>query len=613
MLQCKGYNFFMTRTHASIDWLASLPTSERHVLAHLWQVADAAELGQPTAIQAVVARLSSAERSALDRVIAAGGKLAAKTLEREYGKIRSHRDIVTPRAYLLALHGQASVLERLYVLGLIQPLKAVDGEYYVIFSDWLQALPAVSAPNLPIWHEYASPSIWVEADRSQTESVLTTVLAVCYQQALKLTRQLQLEREGLRLICQRIAVSTPTSERQFGQLAWIRSCALEAGLLQINNQQLQLAGNPLHWLEASPKQRLEQLFNGWLGSDFDEFSLTELQIQAQFDLQNARQQLWQCLQTAPSDQWLGFDDLLAQMQASYPELLRSDFEQPNIENQHGEQLNGWQHWHEVEGAWITAACQGPLFWLGLLDIDQMKHPQALRLTQWASHLLHAGHEPSQFAGQLQLASDGLIRVPPSVEPLPRFQIQRITEWQSTDTQGTMIVRLTAHSYSQALQRGIQASQMQAFLQRWCDRPVPHDLQTLFEQWQSDRSQLLARPALLLEASEPSLLSEIANLPNLPPYAELNEQLWEFELADAAAMTLTLHEAGYALNQVSEFDQRISDHDLKQLLTAVMTVQRLAPSLVSEALIDRVLQALPSSERQQLKTNVKQWLQIINRS
>ncbi len=603
----------MTRPNVSIDWLTSLPISERHVLAHLWQVADAAELGQPTAIQALVERLATAERAALDRVIAAGGTLAAKTLEREFGKIRSHRDIVTPRAYLLALHGQASVLERLYILGLIQPLKAVDGEYYVIFSDWLQLLPPVSAPSLPSWHDYPTPSSWIEADLSQTELVLTTVLAVCYQQPLRLTRQLQLEREGLRAICQRIAVSTPTSERQFAQLAWIRSSAIEAGLVQVYNQQLQLAGNPLNWLEATPKQRLEQLFKAWLASDFDEFSLTELQLQARLNQQSARQSLWEVLQTAPNDQWLAFADLLAHMQALHPELLRSDFEQPIIHAQQAKPLIGWQHWLDLEGAWIKAACQGPLFWLGLVDLDQSKHPQAFRLTQWASGLIQPQHEPSQFAGQLQLGSDGLIRVPPTVEPLPRFQIQRITEWQATDAHGTMLLRLTAHSYSQALQRGIQASQMQTFLQRWCDRPVPQDLQTLFQQWQNDRRQLLARPALLLEANDAGLLSEIANLPSLPPYAELGPQLWEFELADTAAMTLALHDAGYALNQVSELDQRISDHDLKQLLTALITVQRLAPNLVSEALIERVLHTLPSSERQQLSINVKQWLQMINRS
>ncbi|GAA5528475.1 helicase-associated domain-containing protein [Herpetosiphon gulosus] len=603
----------MIRTHASIEWLANLPTSERHVLAHLWQVADAAQLGQPSAIQALVARLSTTERSALDRVIAAGGKLAAKTLEREFGKIRSHRDIVTPRAYLLALHGQASVLERLYILGLLQPLKTLDGEYYVIFSDWLQALPAVAAPSLPTWQQHPSPSNWLEADLSQTETLLTTILALCYQQPLRLTRQLQFERDGLKAICQRIAVSTPASERQFPQLAWLRSVALEAGLVQIQHQQLQLAGKPINWLEATPKQRLEHLFAAWSTCDFDEFSLTELQIQVRWTLQAARQALWQVLRTAPRDQWLDFDDLLAQIQALHPELLRSDFEQPGIHDQTGKSLVGWQHWAEVEGAWIKATCQGPLFWLGLLDIDQINHPQALRLTQWASCLIDPVHEPSHFAGQLQLSSDGLIRVPPTVEPLPRFQIQRITEWQSTDTQGTMLVRLTAHSYSQALQRGIQASQMQTFLQRWCDRPVPSDLQTLFQQWQNDRQHLLARPALLLEADDPRLLNELAKLPNLPPYAELTPQLWELEIADSAALTNLLHAAGYAINPVSEPDQRINDHDLKQLITALLTVQRLAPNLVSQTVIERVLQALPSSQRQQLTANVNQWLSIINRS
>ncbi|HYF65595.1 MAG TPA: hypothetical protein VD886_22395, partial [Herpetosiphonaceae bacterium] len=89
------------------EWLPTLAPSERQTLAHLWQIADPANLhARLTAPETVAAMLDSlrpAERAALERVLAEGGRIAAPNLEREFGTVRPHTGFVNPRAYLNAL------------------------------------------------------------------------------------------------------------------------------------------------------------------------------------------------------------------------------------------------------------------------------------------------------------------------------------------------------------------------------------------------------------------------------------------------------------------------------------------------------------------------------
>ncbi|HEY1014636.1 MAG TPA: hypothetical protein VGE07_18140, partial [Herpetosiphonaceae bacterium] len=103
-----------------VAWLPTLAPSEVHTLAQLWGVEPGpperllAQLTEPAAVERALGELRLDDRAALERVLAAGGRIGAAALEREWGAVRPHTGFVNPRAYLHALSGVASPVERLF-------------------------------------------------------------------------------------------------------------------------------------------------------------------------------------------------------------------------------------------------------------------------------------------------------------------------------------------------------------------------------------------------------------------------------------------------------------------------------------------------------------------
>ncbi|MBA3468778.1 MAG: hypothetical protein H0T53_03950 [Herpetosiphonaceae bacterium] len=205
-------------------------------MAYLWSLPDATALADrlttPTIVEPLLASLRPLDRAALERILAEGGQVAAVLLEREYGSIRPHSAFVNPRAYLNALHGVPSAVERLFVLGLIQLFHTDAGAIYAIPTELRPLLPTVAPlDRTPSFGVCPPPQHTQAADPLGFERDLVTIIALAYAEPLRLNNNGTLHRTSLARLAARLSVTAATSEARWPAVALLRTLARDLGLL----------------------------------------------------------------------------------------------------------------------------------------------------------------------------------------------------------------------------------------------------------------------------------------------------------------------------------------------------------------------------------------------
>ena len=597
------------------EWLATLAPSERHTLAHLWNIADPANLSErltdPQVVAAMLESLAPAERAALERALAEGGRIAAPALEREFGTLRPHTGFVNPRAYLNALQGVPSAVERLFVLGLLNRGRADDGVYYAIPAEWLPLLPAVAPlDRTPQLAPAAAPEHSVPADPLGFERDMVQLLALAYCEPLALNNNGTLNRASLTRLAERIPGASAASEARWPEATLLRILARDLGLLHERGGTLRVAPGALEWLGLPPAERSLSLLNAWIASHFDELAaLVELRWRTP-PLRRpgalARRAALELLRTAPAGAWLDLDQFVAEMQRTNPDFARAggDYEAWQLTDAAGALLTGWASWQQVEGGLLRAYLAGPLHWLGLLDVGGEHAPTHVRISAWGAALLGLAPASPMEEERLILRADGSLSVRPGLPPLPRFQVNRIAAWIKVDSRGAEHYAITARSFDEALERGIGREQIGEFLSRWSGAPLPRTLERTLAAWEERRTALRGRAVVLLEAEDPDLLEGIADDPrlHLPPHRQLTANAWAFDPADGRALVAELRDHGYGLMaNLDDPEVSLSERDLRTLLAAALFTSTVATSHgidagVTAALIERVRRLLPSPAR-----------------
>lgn len=600
------YNSSMNRLPSIVTWLDQLSPSERQLIAHLWQLApqqSLAALIEPATIQAMWQRLDDAQRAAIQRVLEHDGMIPVGVLEREFGTIRTHAGFVNPRAYLHALSGVPSVVEKLYVLGMIQRLRSDDGLMYAIPQELIEHLPKPEPHNpTPHFDHAEPPEIVFERDPSVIERDLVTLLALAYREPLLLTSGGALHRTAVQRLAQRLN-QQHTSEARWQYAAFLRMIALDLELLAERNGALRVTATALDWLDLPMFDRVSSMLAAWLESRFDELtSIAELRWRTQPLQRPARAARRAVLEVlAQTETWLTIESLVGEMQRTQPEFARSnaDFEAWQITDSAGNSLRGWHNWRKVEGALIHAMLSAPLFWLGLIDLAGDDVPTHVRLNAWGRAMLSDAEPPEVQHDGLRISRDGRMSIAPRVAPLVRFQAQRFAIWQRTDVRGIEQHLITLRSFDEANERGISRDQIERFLERSC-QTVPQPLMQTLRDWEQRRRALRGRMAMLLTADDPALLATITDdlQHDLPDHQRLNEQTWAFEIADAEHVVATLRDHGFGLISTLETpDTDLSERDVQALLRAAIVVQSSYEDHgISAALLERVRRLLPTAER-----------------
>ncbi len=581
-------------------------------------------LTTPPIVEHLLTTLRPPDRAALERILAVGGAIAAASLERDYGSIRPHSGFVNPRAYLNALQGVPSAVERLFVLGLIRPHRTESGLGYAIPLELRPLLPALAPPESTSRLGPCPPPQQTQAaDPFGFERELVAMIALAYAEPLRLNNNGTLHRASLARLAARLRMAGATSEARWPAVALLRTLARDLGLLHERAGTLRVAPRALEWLAQAPPDRLASLLNAWMASSFDELTLLAgLRWRTppwRYPRRAARRAILDLLQAAPAG-WLEIADVGAEMRRLNPDFARSGAEYAawQLSDADGVSLAGWSNWERVEGALIKVCLLGPLHWLGLVDLGGAAEPSLVRLSGWGAVLLGVADPPAVFEAPLQLQADGTIYVDAAVPPMPRFQVNRIATWQGIDGQGTEQYAITLRSFDEATERGIGREQIVEFLRRWSDAALDSELTATLAEWEHRRTALRGRTAVLLEASDPALLATIAADPavRLPPYTLLNPTTWALEAADGPRCISALRDQGYGLAAaLTSPETPLSERDLRSLLVAANVLFALGSAQgwdhgVSEALLERVRRTLPSNARAEAERTTQALLELL---
>ncbi|MGC8872923.1 MAG: helicase-associated domain-containing protein [Chloroflexia bacterium] len=503
--------------------LEKTPTALLREMARFWGVEGAEEAGRPRLIAGLRAqmgradvvrhalrRLKREERSALRMVLSAGGRIEGPRLDHAYGPIRPH---------LLAESDPATLspAERLLRYGLIFRGYAAWGEWrgaiYFVPSELWPSLPRFpqALPQEP-FRPLDTAALRVLLLERSPHHDLARLLALAERETFVLLPDGRWPPEleaALRALLRPAHAVYP---------AFLLELARTAGLLAPDaGERISPTAEGRQWLRASPWLRTHALFSAWKdNSTWDELAaIPELIVERPWpsDVSLPRRRVLQRLAGVPEGAWVSMAAWIRAVELQEPEFLRpaGAAGRPRIRlRASGETLSALSSWGEVEARYLRFLLEGPLRWLGVVELGQQPAEElspAFRLTDLGRALL----DPERPAPALQdepIAVEGTFEVwvPQEASPHAVFVLEQWAERQAQDRVSRYL--LSRASVQQALQRGESVERLLEALAQHGRGPVPQNVIYTLREWATAYGRLTLRRAIVLEAEEAVLLEEV---------------------------------------------------------------------------------------------------------
>lgn len=296
------------------------------------------------------------------------------------------------------------------------------------------------------------------------------------------------------------------------------------------------------FLESSRAEALLELTRGWLRSvDFNELRLIPgLTLEGAWrnDPLAARQVMLDFLSAIPSGRsdptchceersnpsgenerpFCSLQAFVASIRQKYPDFQRAggEYDSWYILDQDSQQyLRGFEYWDQVEGSLIRFFIEGPLHWLGMLDlasgedvIDRRTAISAFRYSALAFDLLNL-QIPAinvEEAGLLIVKPDGRL-VAPRLLPRPaRYQIARFSEWLGY-SQDAYQYQLTPRSLTRAGEQGLSLQHLLLLMGKHT-RAVPPSLLKALQRWEEHGPETRFEQVLVLRVKNPEIIQAL---------------------------------------------------------------------------------------------------------
>ncbi len=481
-------------------------------------------------------RLNDTERGALQMVLAAPDhRMPESYFSRLFGEIRpmgpGKREREKPHL------APANVAEVLYYRGLLarefHQGKAGLQPFVCVPADLAEVLPvhetgfdlreqvgeanrsaqgrSIEVPGEP---EHIIPA------RTTLVDDLTTLLA--YAQVQQVPAEPRALMEQITDALQRFWLSGQTSP---GWIGLIIGLAAGAGLASDTRGMFKpVPAQVKRWLDNTRPQQVRSLAETWRSTAaYNELWHTPGLHPEDTGWRNdpvlARQTVLTYLEMVPPDDWWSRDELVALVKESEPDFQRpgGDFESWYIRDAvSGEYLRGFEHWDRVDGAVLRFILNGPLHWLGLVDLAN--DGTLCRLTVYGRALCGETEwpDPPEDRPSATIQPDGTILVPRTVSRYERFQLARITEWRAAGD--PYVYALTAAGLAQAAQQGLQPAAIRAFVRRMGGGTLPEAVERMLDQWdQAGQAGAWMSRAVILRTETPALMQTITEAPELRRY------------------------------------------------------------------------------------------------
>lgn len=481
----------------------------------------AAAMLEPERLQAFVAGLEAEALAALAQVAAAGGSIRGHLLTRTHGEVRR----LGPRAMGRERPWEhaASASERLWYAGLLfrryGRLGAYHGEVYYVPPDLLAALPPLGAPAAAIALEPVTAPAAVRDDGDALALDLEALLARLRLASVPVGRGPGLPPGFMASLGERWRGSADPE-----RLALLERLAFGARLLLKRGGHLQAGAPARAWLQLPAYERQRLLFATWHSdARWNElWRLPSLRCEDtgwRNDPLVARGAVVAALRQCPEG-WLRLANLVAALKATQPDFARpdGDYDSWYIRDAHtGQYVQGFAHWDAVEGALIAHLVTRPLYWLGAVALGAVEGAAAgpvFRLTASGRAFLGQAAPPkAPRPAPIAVGPDLSILVPRAASAFDRVRVERFARWQGRRGEDDLY-RIEPECAWRAFNGGIEARQIERFLERAAGRRPPDQVSRALRAWHGSFGQVTLRRAILLQTADAETLRLLRSDPEL---------------------------------------------------------------------------------------------------
>jgi len=448
----------------------------------------------------IIQALPQPALTALTRLMENSGKLERDSFEREFGSLRemgaARREKVRPDQNPL------SITENLYYKGLIGQAffsEATETRELVFIPDefreqLVKILPQAGSANPPSFLKRTAVKVYQTDDfiLDHTCSLLSALRA-----------EIPLES---------LSFENPKIPAHF-----LMDLLMDAKLIKADGKP-----NPekiRRFLEADRAGSFSSLAQVWLNSTLiNETSLLgdlEFEGGAKNDALLTRKKVVELMRSLPEDEWLGIKEFIARTHTQQPDFLRTggEYESWLIKNTAtGQYMQGFKYWEQIEGAFLHMMINGPLFWMGMLDLGVESgsgQPDLFRRSKWFAELTNGEKVTYKKPETVNfiLNKDGSIIINRTFPLTIRYQISRFCDWEGIK-RGSYVFRLSHSALQRSLKQGLQVSQLVSLITKYGKKPVPSSVLQALERWEKNQLEAYFEKPVLLRVRSPKILDQL---------------------------------------------------------------------------------------------------------
>lgn len=270
------------------------------------------------------------------------------------------------------------------------------------------------------------------------------------------------------------------------------------------------------WLELPRGRALAQLVAAWRQSaEFNELRLMPgLVVEGGWrnDALAARRRVLEFLQAIPAGQWWSLPAFIADIRSQHPDFQRpsGDFDSWYLRDAVGNYLRGFEHWEQVDGAWLAFMLRGPLHWLGLVDLAGQQADAPAAAFRWSAAVAALKGDapgPEPKPERIKIDSRGLIAIPRLAPRALRYQVARFCDWLPPRQDGYQY-QFSARALAGARRQGLKPAQLVVLLKAHIAGSLPPNLLQALKRWEMQGSQASLGTLLVLRLQSQAALKAL---------------------------------------------------------------------------------------------------------
>ena len=232
------------------------------------------------------------------------------------------------------------------------------------------------------------------------------------------------------------------------------------------------------------------------------------------DFLTVRQRTLSIFKKIPVDTWWDLKEMIQDIKTTQPEFLRvaGDMEAWYVQNRDsGASLSGFEHWNEVEGAFLVFFAEKILHGLGLCDLAVDRKSGKVLAFRWIEARKALLETPvlsqEEETGPFYSLAQGNLFMSPACSRSLRYQIARFCEWKGM-RRGEYQYQVNPASLQLAAGQGLQVNQFTALLKKHQTQDAAPGLLNALQRFEKNGEFARIHASILLRIEDAAVMRKI---------------------------------------------------------------------------------------------------------